>query len=101
MSKSYYLYSSVSSKRPVNPYADAGKIKSGTNVNIFQYVGDSTQRWKFEAVSGGYIIHSEDNPNFVIGIGSKLNTGCSCGYQIQMNAYSKDSKNIWELIPVN
>ena len=38
-------------------------VASGHNIDIWDDVNDDTQKWCFEAVRGGYVIHCSANPN--------------------------------------
>ena len=59
-----YILSKINKSYVVNPYSD----NPGNNTNITLYTKDSsgTQTWKFEAVSGGYIIHNGFNESCVL-----------------------------------
>ncbi len=65
---SNYLSSLINTNFVVNPLSDAPG--NGTNVTLYTKDNSGTQLWKFEKVSGGYIIHSAFNDNCVLGISS-------------------------------
>ncbi len=50
--------------RVVNPHGTS--VKNGLNVNIYNDVNDSSEWWRFEKVSGGYVIHNVQNENCVL-----------------------------------
>lgn len=53
---SNYLTSKINTSYVLNPYSD--NPGNGTNVTLYTKDSTGTQTWKFEAVSGGFIIHS-------------------------------------------
>ncbi len=60
-----YIITTKLGGRVLNPYADV--ISPGNNVNILTAAaGDITQRWKFELVTGGYVIRNAANLSCVL-----------------------------------
>ncbi len=59
-----YIMPSCSKSRVVNPYADT--VKDGTNVNLYLKDSSATQKWIWEAVTGGYVIRNAQNKNLVL-----------------------------------
>ncbi|MBD5142939.1 MAG: hypothetical protein HDT22_04915 [Ruminococcus sp.] len=53
---SNYLASKINETYVLNPYSDTPS--NNTNVTLYNKDNSGTQTWKFEAVSGGYIIHN-------------------------------------------
>ena len=77
----------VSSTRVVNQYADAPV--SGTKVTLYTYSGSKSQSWRFQKVSGGYVIRSMYNQNLCLtGNGSSVAT---------VTTYTGASNQIWTL----
>ncbi len=83
----YKMRPLCSSSRLVNAWGD--NPSSGSNVNIYKDVNDSTQWWKFEAVNGGYIIHNSYIPSCV------LDTD---GENVLIATKHGRSSQIWELV---
>lgn len=50
--------------RVINAYAD--NVTSGVNVTIYDNTYHASQRWAFEPVDGGYVIHNSQNPSCVL-----------------------------------
>ncbi|MBQ9415200.1 MAG: InlB B-repeat-containing protein [Clostridia bacterium] len=70
-----------------------GEAASGANVDIESNTGSASQRWGFEPVSGGYVMHSIQNGNLVLDI---LDT--YAGANVQLGAYaSGKSSQIWQI----
>lgn len=84
----YKMRPLCSSSRLVNAWGDSPS--SGSNVNLYEDVSDSTQWWKFEAVSGGYIIHSVYNSSLV------LDTD---GSNVLIRTRNGGASQIWTLQP--
>lgn len=83
--KTYKLVAGTNSKLVLNPYAVT--VSAGNNINIYTDENDATQKWKFEKVSDGYIIHNSANENLVIG--RKDNN-------VELVTYNKNSNDqIW------
>ncbi len=86
-SDSYALRPLSSTSRVVNGYGNT--ISSGSKVCLWDNTGDSSQRWKFQKVSGGYIIHNAQNTNCVIDTDDN-------GYLYLYN-YTGGSNQIWSI----
>ena len=88
----YTMMPQCSTKRVVNPYAD--KVVSGKTVNLYTLVtkkDDCTQWWKFEKVSGGYVIRNVQNPEVCL-------TVDSTGGNLKVSTYKEGlSRQIWVL----
>ncbi|MBQ0109197.1 MAG: InlB B-repeat-containing protein, partial [Clostridiales bacterium] len=65
---------------------------SGSNVNLYDDVGDTTQYWKFESVSNGVVVHLAFNPSVVM---------TASGYDVIVSTYTGDASQIWTLEPCN
>lgn len=65
---SNYLSSMINTSFVVNPLSD--NPSNGTNVTLYTKDNSGTQIWKFEAVSGGYIIHSGHDESCVLDVNS-------------------------------
>ena len=60
-----YIITTKLGSRVLNPYADV--ISAGNNVNILTAkAGDTTQRWRLELVTGGYVIRNVANLSCVL-----------------------------------
>ncbi len=81
-----YAISPKSSDKLLNAWGDTPV--SGNNLTLFANVtnGVDTQRWKFEEVSGGFVIRNCYNPNLVV-----TANGTDCIIQ----SYSGASTQIW------
>lgn len=85
-----YLASMLNTSFILNPLSDTPD--NGTNVTLYaKDSSDITQIWKFEAVSGGYIIHSGYNESCVLDVDGtnvllKTKTGASSQIWILENA---------------
>lgn len=67
--------------------------KNGANVNIWSKSGNKTQDWIFEAVNGGYVIRSADNPVYVL-----TASGTSNSSNVKVATYSAgNAYQIWKL----
>ena len=90
---SYALTPCSSSKgRVVNVYTEK-TAKSGHNVCLWDRTNHSTQLWKFDKVSGGYIIRCENNTKLVLNA-----TGSKNSSNVNIVKYNSKSKNqIWVL----
>lgn len=86
----YKMRPLCSSSRVVNAWGD--NPSEGSNVNLYDDVSNSTQWWKFEAVSGGYIIHNVYNPSLVLDIGDS-------GALVWTR--HGGASQIWTLVPLN
>lgn len=84
----YKMRPECCTSRVINAWGD--NPSSGANVNIYDDTGDSTQSWKFQAVSGGYIIHNAYNTSLVL----DNNNGNVC-----INTYTGGNSQIWSLVP--
>ncbi|MCD7785554.1 MAG: RICIN domain-containing protein [Oscillospiraceae bacterium] len=87
----YVIVPECSTSRAVNIYGSS----AGANKNVCTWTktGDSTQGWVLKAVSGGYIIQSANNKNYVL-----TATGSSNGSNVNIQKYSSSNKNqIWTL----
>ncbi len=77
--------------RVVNVYTE--KAKSGNNVCLWDRTNHSTQLWKFDKVSGGYVIRCADNTKLVLNA-----TGSKNSSNVNIVTYNAKSKNqIWVL----
>lgn len=77
--------------RVVNVYAESAK--SGNNVCLWSKTNHSTQLWKFDKVSGGYVIRCADNTKCVLNA-----TGSKNNANVDITTYKSDNKNqIWVL----
>ena len=90
----FKIHTCLSSGRVLNSYGDA--VKPGNNVNIWNFIGgDATQRWKFQKVSGGYVIRNVSVPACVVSVGNGDDN-------VSVQTFSSgDKKQIWILEPVN
>lgn len=88
-----YVITTKLGSRVLNPYADV--ISPGNNVNILTYVsGDATQRWRFELVTGGYVIRNASNPSCVLTVQN--------GHNVILDSYrAGDLTQVWQLEPAN
>lgn len=86
----YKMRPLCSSSRVVNAWGD--NPSEGSNVNLYDDVSNSTQWWKFEAVSGGYIIHNVYNPSLVLDIGDS---------GVLVWTRHGGASQIWTLVPLN
>lgn len=84
----YKMRPECCTSRVINAWGD--NPSSGANVNIYDDTADSTQSWKFQAVSGGYIIHNAYNTSLVL----DNSNGNVC-----INTYTGGSSQIWTLVP--
>lgn len=84
----YKMRPECCTSRVINAWGD--NPSSGANVNIYDDTSDSTQSWKFQAVSGGYIIHNAYNTSLVL----DNSNGNVC-----INTYTGGSSQIWSLVP--
>ncbi len=82
----YYIKPDCSSTRLVIGAGDY--IISGANVCLWVNTNGSTQRWKFQKVSGGYAIHNTDNLNCVM----DNNNG-----SIYLTTFTGGSNQVWTL----
>ncbi|MBR6648678.1 MAG: InlB B-repeat-containing protein, partial [Bacteroidaceae bacterium] len=62
----YAMRPLCSNTRMVNVYADT--VASGKNVCLWDNTGHNSQRWNFEKVSGGYVIHNVQSPSCVLDV---------------------------------
>lgn len=70
--------------------ADGETAANGDNIMLWTDTGHGTQRWRFEAVSGGYVIHSSYNTSNVLTVEN--------GRNVRLKAYNKgDSTQIWTI----
>ncbi len=83
----YKLQPACSSTRVVNAYA--WTVSSGNNVNLYDDTGDSSQRWYFEKVSGGYIIRNGQTSSCVLAVDSSDNA--------YVTTYTGASSQIWSI----
>ena len=98
---SNYLYSKINTSYVVNPYSD--NPGNGTNITLYTKDSTGTQTWKFEAVSGGYIIHSGYNESCVLTVdGTNVKLATKTGKDNQIWAIegletytSMSSEDIW------
>lgn len=88
-SNGYKMRPKCSSSRLVNAWGDSPS--SGSNVNLYDDVNDSSQWWKFEKVSGGYIVHNVYAPSCVLDLKE--------GWDAIISTRTGSNSQIWELIP--
>ncbi len=88
-SNGYKMRPKCSSSRLVNAWGDSPS--SGSNVNLYDDVNNSSQWWKFEKVSGGYIIHNVYAPSCVLDLKE--------GWDVIIATRTGSNSQIWELIP--
>ncbi len=89
--KGYVLVPECSTSRAVNIYGSSAG--AGKNICTWTKTGHSTQAWVLKAVSGGYVIQSANNTNYVL-----TASGSSNGSNICIQKYSSSNKNqIWSL----
>lgn len=87
----YIIVSKCASACALNVYGTTAKNSS--NVNIWKKSGNTTQDWIFEAVNGGYIIRSANNPNYVLTASGTKNSA-----NVQLSTYSSgNTYQIWKL----
>ncbi len=67
--KTNYISSLLNTSFVLNPYSDTPG--NGTNVTLYEKDSSGTQTWKFEAVSGGYIIRSGYNESCALNVSGK------------------------------
>ncbi|MBQ6661230.1 MAG: InlB B-repeat-containing protein [Lachnospiraceae bacterium] len=85
-----YLIKPKCATRVLNQHGDL--VVSGHNVDLWVNTNDDSQRWCFEKVSGGYIIHCTGNTSCVLDVDENGNV-CVC-------TYKKGNKSqIWKLVP--
>ncbi len=87
----YVIVPECSTSRAVNIYGSS----AGANKNVCTWTktGDSTQGWVLKSVSGGYVIQSANNKNYVL-----TATGSSNGSNVNIQKYSSSNKNqVWTL----
>lgn len=78
-----YFYSMINTAYVVNP--DSNSPSSGTNVTLFKKDNSGTQIWKFEKVSGGYVIHLKCNPICILTVkGSNVQLASRTGADAQI-----------------
>lgn len=88
-SDGYKMRPLCSSSRLVNAWGDSPS--SGSNVNLYDDMNDSTQWWKFEQVNGGYIVHNSYIPSCVLDLKE--------GWDVIISTRTGGDSQIWELIP--
>ncbi|MCD7804381.1 MAG: RICIN domain-containing protein [Oscillospiraceae bacterium] len=89
--KGYVIVPECSTARAVNIYGSSAS--NNLNVCTWTKTGHSTQAWILKAVSGGYIIQSANNTNYVL-----TASGSSNGSNICIQKYSSSNKNqVWTL----
>ncbi|MCM1316419.1 MAG: RICIN domain-containing protein [Prevotella sp.] len=81
---SNYLASKLNTSYVVNPYSDTPV--NGTNITLYTKDSTGTQTWKFEAVSGGYIIHSGYNESCVLTVD---------GTNVKLATKTRKDNQIW------
>ena len=87
--KDGYLIRPLSSAtRVVNPYANT--VVSGKIVNLYHQTYESSQWWKFQPASGGYVIRNVQNPNVCI-------TANKSNDSLTVETYTGDDNQIWIL----
>ena len=87
----YIIIAKCASSCALNVYGTSAK--NGANVNIWKKSGNSTQDWIFEAVNGGYVIRSANNPNFVL-----TASGTANSTNVKLATYSSgNTYQIWKL----
>lgn len=78
--------------RVLNSYGTT--VNVGNNVNLWDSIDDNTQRWLFEPVNGGYIIHNAGNINCVLDVVD--------GSNVFLNIYNPNSTTeVWRLESVD
>ena len=88
----FRIHTALSSGRVLNPYGTT--VNAGNNVNIYDLIAnDTTQRWKFQKVSGGYVVRNVSNPSCVLTIENGYNACVK-------NFVSGDTTQIWIIEPV-
>ncbi len=89
----FKIHTALSSGRVLNSYGTS--VNPGNNVNIWDfYGGDATQRWKFQKVSGGYVIRNVSVSSCVLAVESGHNN-------VRVQTFvSGDKKQIWIVEPV-
>ncbi|MCD8107921.1 MAG: RICIN domain-containing protein [Oscillospiraceae bacterium] len=89
--KGYVIVPECSTSRAVNIYGSSAG--AGKNICTWTKTGHSTQAWILKAVSGGYIIQSANNKNYVL-----TASGSSNGSNICIQKYSStNKKQVWSL----
>lgn len=88
-SDGYKMRPLSSSSRLVNAWGN--NPGHGSNVNLYNDVSDPTQWWKFEKVSGGYILHNAYVPSCVL---------ASDGWNAVIQTKNGGKNQIWELVAV-
>ncbi len=88
----FKIHTALSSGRVLNSYGTT--VKAGNNANIWNFIADdSTQRWKFQKVSGGYVIRNVSVPSCVLTIEN--------GYNACVDTFrSGDTTQLWIIEPV-
>ncbi len=84
--KGYVIVPECSTSRAVNIYGSSAS--NNLNVCTWTKTGHSTQAWILKSVSGGYVIQSANNTNYVL-----TASGSSNGSNICIQKYSSSNKN--------
>ena len=80
------LHPLCTASRMVN--AQGATPGSGSNVDLYQDVSDPTQWWKFQAVSGGYVIRLAYNTDLAL---------TASGSNVIISTYTGASSQVWTL----
>ena len=67
-------------------------VTSGNNVCLWEDTGHASQRWYFEAVSGGYVIRSVQTPSCALTVDGNGN--------IYVSTYTGAASQIWKVEPL-
>lgn len=89
-SNGYVMKPLCTSSRVVNVYAD--NVVSGKNVCLYDNTNHSSQRWQFESVDGGYVIHNSQNSSCVLDVS---------GTNVMVSSNTGANSQKWVLEPVN
>lgn len=90
-SKGYVIVPECSTDCAVNVYGSSAG--AGKNICTWTKTGDSTQAWIIKSVSGGYVIQSANNTNYVL-----TAAGSSNGSNVSLQKYSStNKKQVWTL----
>ncbi len=80
----YKIRPHCSNTRVINNYGNT--VASGNNVCLWDDTSDASQRWQFQAVSGGFVIRNVQNAGCVLDVS---------GTNVYMNTYSGAASQTW------
>ncbi len=89
-SGAYKLRPELCASRVINSYGNT--VSSGCNVNIYDDLGETSEWWYFEKVSGGYVIRNVMNTSCVMSIQTT-----QYEENVIVRTYSGSSDQIWSV----